>query len=150
MTIIEKLKRILAIKFRKTTFFIWSGIGLGVSYWVFEAIIHTAIFKIGTFWGELFTDNPMEIWMRSTVTIILFGFGLFAQFAYNKLLKASNEIKTLRGLLNICAYCKKIRDEKGIWNKIESYIHKHTDANFSHGICPECMRKHFPECEYEE
>lgn len=146
MTLIEKFKKILVTKFKNTKFFIWSGIGLGVCYWTFETIIHVAVFKNGTFWGELFSDDPMELWMRVTVLAILFGFGVFAQFAYNKLQKASNEIKTLRGLLSICAYCKNIRDDDGTWKKIEAYIHKHSYANFTHGICPGCMRKHFPNC----
>jgi membrane protein implicated in regulation of membrane protease activity len=48
------------------------------------------------------------------------------------------EVKTLSGLLPICAHCKKIRDDKGYWNQIESYVQKHSGAEFSHGICPEC------------
>jgi CheY-like chemotaxis protein len=64
----------------------------------------------------------------------------------NKELKNSVEtIKTLRGFIPICANCKKIRDDKGYWNQIESYIQKHSDAEFSHGICPECARKLYPE-----
>ncbi len=51
------------------------------------------------------------------------------------------EIKMLSGLLPICASCKKIRDDKGYWNQIEGYIQKHSDAKFSHGICPECSDK---------
>jgi len=64
----------------------------------------------------------------------------------NKELKDSIEtIKTLRGLIPICASCKKIRDDKGYWNQIETYIQKHSEAEFSHGICPECARKLYPE-----
>ena len=48
-------------------------------------------------------------------------------------------IKTLSGLLPICAQCKKIRDDQGYWNRIEKYISEHTDVSFSHGLCPECM-----------
>ena len=59
--------------------------------------------------------------------------------------KTLSEVKTLRGFLPICSHCKNIRDDKGYWNQIESYIHKHSDAEFSHGICPECMKKHYPE-----
>nr|WP_319490391.1 response regulator [uncultured Desulfobacter sp.] len=51
------------------------------------------------------------------------------------------EIKTLSGLLPICASCKKIRDDKGYWNLLETYIEQHTQATFSHGVCPECMDK---------
>ncbi len=59
--------------------------------------------------------------------------------------KALSEVKTLRGFLPICSHCKKIRDDKGYWDQIESYIHKHSDAEFSHGICPECAEKHYPD-----
>ncbi len=51
------------------------------------------------------------------------------------------ETKILRGLIPICASCKKIRDDKGYWNQIEIYIEKHSDAHFSHGICQECKDK---------
>jgi len=54
-------------------------------------------------------------------------------------------IKTLRGLLPICSYCKKIRDDKGYWNRIESYIQDHSGAEFTHGMCPECLKKHYPD-----
>ena len=55
------------------------------------------------------------------------------------------KIKTLGELLPICSYCKKIRDDKGYWSQIESYIHKHSGAEFSHGICPECAKKYYPD-----
>ena len=55
------------------------------------------------------------------------------------------EVKTLSGLLPICSSCKKIRDDKGYWNQIEAYIHEHSDATFSHGICPDCTQKLYPE-----
>lgn len=59
--------------------------------------------------------------------------------------KALIEVKTLGGLLPICANCKKIRDDIGDWHQLESYICKHSEAEFSHGICPECARKLYPE-----
>ena len=63
----------------------------------------------------------------------------------NKLKEALAKIKILSGLLPICSHCKKIRDDKGYWNKIELYIQKHSDAEFSHGICPECAKKYYPD-----
>ncbi len=57
----------------------------------------------------------------------------------NQLQEALDTVKTLKGLLPICSNCKKIRDDKGYWNQIESYISDHSDALFSHGICPDCM-----------
>jgi DNA-binding response OmpR family regulator len=54
---------------------------------------------------------------------------------------ALDNIKTLQGLIPICANCKKIRDDKGYWNQVEGYISEHTDAEFTHGICPDCAKK---------
>lgn len=64
------------------------------------------------------------------------------QTSNKKLQKALSSIKTLKGLLPICSYCKKIRDDKGYWNRIEAYIQTHSEAEFSHGICQECLKKH--------
>ncbi len=60
-------------------------------------------------------------------------------------LDALSRIKTLSGLLPICASCKKIRDDKGYWKQIESYISEHSDALFTHGICPECAKEYYPD-----
>jgi PAS domain S-box-containing protein len=58
--------------------------------------------------------------------------------------KALAEIKTLRGIIPICASCKKIRDDQGAWQQIEAYLHEHADAEFSHGICPDCFERLYP------
>jgi hypothetical protein len=58
-----------------------------------------------------------------------------------QLQKAFDEIRTLRGIVPICSYCKKIRDDEGYWNQLEKYISDHTDAKFSHGICPACYER---------
>jgi sigma-B regulation protein RsbU (phosphoserine phosphatase) len=63
----------------------------------------------------------------------------------SKLQKALADVKLLSGLLPICANCKMIRDDKGNWNRIEAYIQKHSDAQFSHGICPDCAKKLYPD-----
>ncbi|MFC1824754.1 PAS domain-containing protein, partial [Thermodesulfobacteriota bacterium] len=55
-----------------------------------------------------------------------------------------DKVKLLSGLIPICASCKKIRDDKGYWNQIESYIKKHSEADFSHGFCPDCVKKLYP------
>lgn len=62
---------------------------------------------------------------------------------------AVEEIKTLRGIFPICSSCKKIRDDRGYWNRIEEYVRDHTEADFSHGLCPECMTKLYPEFQGE-
>ena len=57
--------------------------------------------------------------------------------------QALAEIRTLSGLIPICASCKKIRDDQGSWRPIEAYIAEHSDASFTHGLCPECQREFF-------
>lgn len=56
---------------------------------------------------------------------------------------AMDECKVLQGIIPICAHCKKIRDDQGAWNQMEAYIRQHTDAEFSHGICPDCAKVFF-------
>lgn len=68
--------------------------------------------------------------------------------AIQKLNKSLREIKTLQGILPICAHCKKIRDDKGYWQAVDQYIHTRTDVRFSHALCPECMIKHYSD--YDE
>ena len=58
---------------------------------------------------------------------------------------ALEHVKTLRGIVPICAACKKIRDDQGYWEQVEAYMSRHTEANFSHGICPDCARAWYPE-----
>ena len=62
-----------------------------------------------------------------------------------QLKKALKEIKMLSGLLPICANCKKIRDDKGYWHMVENYISSHAEVEFTHGICPDCMKELYPE-----
>ena len=69
--------------------------------------------------------------------------------ANEELKQALETIKILKGLIPICSYCKNIRNDKGYWEQFEKYISKHSQAEFSHGICPDCLAKHFPEFKRE-
>lgn len=64
--------------------------------------------------------------------------------------KALEEIKTLRGIVPICAGCRKVRDDKGYWEQVEVYVEKRTDAQFSHGLCPECLGRLYPDLKEDE
>lgn len=64
--------------------------------------------------------------------------------------RAQEQIKVLQGLLPICMYCKQIRDDKGYWSQLEVFITEHSEASFSHGICPNCFQKNFPEVELKK
>ena len=89
------------------------------------------------------------------IVVIALGAGLFFEIT-NPILRALHntiaqlektlsEVKTLRGILPICSYCKKVRNDKGYWDQVEVYVKDHTEADFSHGICPDCLKEHFPE-----
>ena len=60
-----------------------------------------------------------------------------------KLKKTLDKAKVIHGIIPICSICKKIRDSQGHWTQIEAYIRRHSDVEFSHGICPECAKKHY-------
>jgi len=62
-----------------------------------------------------------------------------------RLRTALQEVRTLSGMLPICAHCKKIRDDQGYWTRIEEYLQAHSQAEFTHGICPDCVTQHFGE-----
>jgi CheY-like chemotaxis protein len=66
-----------------------------------------------------------------------------------QLQSALAEIKTLSGLIPICSWCKKVRDDAGYWKTVEEYVRQHSQADFTHGICTECEKKYFPENETE-
>jgi GAF domain-containing protein len=61
-----------------------------------------------------------------------------------RMAEALEKVKTLHGLLPICAWCKRIRDDHGYWSQVEAYIHEHTGVDFTHGICPDCLEKQRP------
>lgn len=85
--------------------------------------------------------------------VALTAYLLFVFYRYEKLrihnlsqvLEAHEQVKVLSGLLPICSACKKIRDDKGYWNQIETYIRDHSEADFSHSLCPECVVQLYPE-----
>ncbi|NLH51012.1 MAG: DUF3365 domain-containing protein [Myxococcales bacterium] len=70
--------------------------------------------------------------------------------AEEALQKALDDVRTLRGILPICSNCKKILDDKGQWNQMEIYVHEHTEADFTHGICPECMKELYPDFDLDD
>ena len=67
------------------------------------------------------------------------------QLKNTELEEALAKVKALSGLLPICAGCKQIRDDKGYWNQVEGYIEAHSEATFTHGLCPKCAKTYFPE-----
>ena len=100
---------------------------------------------------EVFSgDWPLQLTIFAkiigTVVILLAGTALgYVKDQTTKLRKLLSEIRTLSGLLPMCAGCKKIRDDAGYWAEVEEYISTRSDTTFSHGLCPDCLKKHMPE-----
>lgn len=90
----------------------------------------------------------ISLLIASIATKLVLNAEKLLQDENDKLKKALDEIKVLRGILPICSFCKNIRNDQGYYEQIEGYIHKHSGVDFSHTICPSCMKKHYPE-EYE-
>ena len=88
----------------------------------------------------LFKGEP-----SSTAIIRTIRYAIERQRLMTELKTALDHVEQLQGMLPICSTCKKIRDDKGYWNRIESYISKHSKVVFSHGICPDCAKKLYPD-----
>lgn len=142
----------------------WSIVGGLAGYFILHPIIH--VISVLHFPTEQFPQAdlgqkvieafsaPMLVWSLS----FMFLSALIGVFwgkikhtikektaAIESLNKALEEVETLSGFLPICASCKKIRDDKGYWNQIEAYISDHSEAQFSHGICPDCTKTLYPD-----
>jgi PAS domain S-box-containing protein len=103
--------------------------------------------------GETLWVNLTVAAIRGQKGEVLYALGMVEDISRRKLAELERErlvrdlqqaldkIKALRGLLPMCAWCKKIRNDKGYWQKVEIYIQEHSDASFTHGICPECLNK---------
>lgn len=120
----------------------------------------TTIDVSGRQWSFVFAPSPafleqhkswqaeLALGLGLLITILLSTY-LFTNAAISmklavtnrELLNALHEIKTLKGIIPICSYCHCIRNDEGAWDRLESYLSKHSDASFSHGICPDCMEK---------
>lgn len=92
---------------------------------------------------------PRRLTSEQTAALEALARQVMAQFEYRRisaeLADALDNVRTLRGLLPMCSYCKQIRNDKGYWNSVEHYISSHSDASLSHGICPTCLRQHYPD-----
>ncbi len=138
------------------------GVIAVILYWTVETVIMVNVFPEddligGDFIGEFFNPHAHELWMRTTSALILFVLVSFGQYmltirkmTITKLEKTLAEVNTLSGLLPICAWCKKLRDDEGYWKSVEEYISSRTGAEFTHGMCPECQEKFFSESSTEK
>ena len=95
--------------------------------------------------GVQYSTAIIPFWNATARLVYFMSFTFLLAYSQEQLRQSKEEVKRLSGLLPICASCKKIRNDEGYWQEIESYLHRHSDTRFSHGICPECAKKLYPE-----
>ena len=91
--------------------------------------------------------DPQELRSRLQVGLRVLKLESALAAKVDELEQAMQQIKTLQGLLPICMYCKKIRDDSDSWHRLESYIEEHSEAMFTHSLCQDCRDEHFPKCD---
>lgn len=110
--------------------------------WGLALAIAAPLARLGFYFSWTSPATLTEAIVNTLVRIVTFaGFAILLDLAARQ----REKIQVLEGILPTCAWCKQIRDPDGNWHGIETYISDRTAARFSHGICPECGRKHFPE-----
>lgn len=109
-------------------------------YFIYKAIVETAIKKP---YKIIFKELDATIKSLHDEITVRKKLEREKEKNIEKLKKAFEDVKTLEGLIPICSHCKKIRDDKGYWNQLETYLGEHSEATLSHGICPECIKKHY-------
>ena len=127
-------------------------------YWSTESVLMTFVFDEHPSVIENFLHpGDHELWMRSFSTVGLFALVLMGQYllvSRQRTIIAISEllanINTLSGLLPICGWCKKMRNDAGYWKSVEQYISEHTGASFTHSMCPECETKFNAELERKD
>ena len=131
---------------------VWAGISLAAIFWFGESLIHVIFFDERFF---LLPTEPNEVWMRGFVCVLLVGFGFYSDTVLRRYRKVQRERllleqklsaaleKVLGGYIPICAHCKRIRDEEGRWTQLENHVRDRTAADFTHSICPKCIKKYY-------
>jgi len=95
--------------------------------------------------GVQYSTPIIPFWNAAARLVYFLSFAFLLSYIREQLRQSKEEVKRLSGLLPICASCKKIRNDEGYWQEIEAYLHSHSDTRFSHGICPDCAKKLYPE-----
>ena len=104
------------------------------------AYVLAMFLPVGRFLIATFEEDPANVVAHIANALIRVAVLSLLTFLVTRTFRQSQEIKVLRGLLPICMWCKRICDESGNWEKLETYIAEHSEADFSHGLCPECAK----------
>jgi K+-sensing histidine kinase KdpD len=139
------------------TFFVFYFLPVAMVSWRINAMSSYVVglfcalvwFLVDRYSGHMYTKQWIEFWNVAMRLIAFIVIGYMVGRIQSLLAVARKEVKILSGLLPICAKCKKIRDDKGYWHHIESYISEHSEADFTHGLCERCFRDTLRETGFE-
>jgi len=143
-------------------YLVWDGVArmLGghnfflIAAFMISASLNAVRLVLAAFYDPIIPDLMVASHLHAVSLLFMTGVHIFMnlgllllnfQRVEQDLIISLDEIKILQGIIPICASCKKVRDDKGAWNQIESYIRDHSEADFSHGICPDCSRRLYSE-----
>jgi len=112
------------------------GLGLAIVLSVIRLVYNVTLWQIPWSW--------VEAGINCLIRIVVFGlFAILVDRVARQTSALTREVKMLSGLLPICSFCKRIRDDSGHWEPLERFISQRTEASFSHGVCPECNEKYY-------
>ena len=132
---------------------------LALVLWLFDALWYRLFFQglLPSSLDPRRTEHDLILRSLASGYVLIFGCVMAITIAQRKraerereelisqLREALRNVRTLRGLLPICANCKRIRDDQGYWRSVEAYVREHSEAEFTHGLCPDCLAKLYPE-----
>jgi len=135
------------------------SVALALSLWLFDALLHRLFAQgmLPAVWDPARPEHDILIRSLAAAYVLIFGVVIAVTVSQRRKVEKEREelilrlqdalahVKTLSGLLPICANCKRIRDDQGYWRNVEAYVRDHSEAEFTHGLCPECARKLYPE-----
>lgn len=124
------------------TYFFFKGSRQGIVWFLLQMSMMSIVFMLS--WMHYIEIPYSGLFFAVSVMVLIIEAAVL--FVHEKITEDNlAQIKILQGLLPICSFCKKIRQDDGYWNHIELYIKEHSDATFTHGLCPDCARKLYPE-----
>ena len=128
---------VILLVFPVTLATVLHGFRVGIALAVCLPLLRLSFFlrwPLPSSWALAATDAMIDVVILAATAILI-----------NTMVRQEQELRVLKGLLPICSFCKKIRDEEGRWRQLETYIADRSAARFSHTFCPECGRRHYPE-----
>ena len=118
-----------------------ASVALGLLAGALDVFVDALVFGEGSILDQLLRPSPFEWYIRGSMLTLAVVIGVFVLRITERLEKAVEEVRTLRGLLSTCSSCKRIQKDDRSWVSLEDYVLHNTDTQFSHAVCPDCQEK---------